>query len=247
MPPQLKNGIEALLLKGWFQFWKWWKPAPHISTFWISICEFLTFQFSVVFSCRFLLYFPPSLFHVILNWFSFHLLLQPTFHLAHLYQWSKVQGIGPFPYPYSTLNFSRKFLWLRSLHIKPLTCAGLNIPKRRPLLLFSLLEIAVASLSKEVVLQAVCETKDTLAGLVLGGQCYVADSSCKELDERCGTDCEGFLCGIHQVPEVSRDGLSEPSSSILENEGSREETTSQAREARWNTDQNQAGLSKEAC
>lgn len=80
-----------------------------------------------------------------------------------------------------------------------------------------------------------------------GGQCYVSDSGSQESDEFCGVHCESLLCGLHQVPEVSRNAKPQHARHLLEDESSRKEAAGQAREARRRSDQqSEAVLSKEA-
>lgn len=55
-----------------------------------------------------------------------------------------------------------------------------------------------------------------------GGQRHVPDPGSQESDERLGADSEGVLRGLHQVPDISGNSVTQPACCVLEDEGAKE-------------------------
>lgn len=69
------------------------------------------------------------------------------------------------------------------------------------------------------------------------GQRHVSDPSSQEPDERRGVHCEGLVRGLHQVSEIPGHAEPQHAGHLLEDEGSWEETSGEAREAGRRSDQ----------
>lgn len=77
---------------------------------------------------------------------------------------------------------------------------------------------ALAAVTRPAYMQGASGSSPLHLSLV-GGQRHVPDPGSQELDECCGADREGFLCGFHQIPEVTGHGLPQPSCCVMEDEG----------------------------